>query len=116
MYGSPDLSVEARANGRATYSITVTFILPARNNRFFAIPVIGYLARLMLLIPHFVVLALIGMAVAFSQLVLWAPVLFAGRYPRWGYDLVGGYFRWYVRVMAYMYGLTDDYPPFRLSN
>jgi hypothetical protein len=69
-----------------------------------------------LLIPHLFVLALLGFAVALTQFFLWVPVLFGGVYPKWGYAFVGGYLRWSLRVMAYFYGLTDRYPPFRLTN
>ena len=51
-----------------------------------------------------------------AQVVLWLIVLLTGHYPRWGYGLVGGYIRWATRIMAFMFGLTDRYPPFRLKN
>jgi hypothetical protein len=56
------------------------------------------------------------MLVGLAMLILWIPVLFAGRYPRWGYALVGGWLRWQLRVNAFFLGLTDEYPPFRLSD
>ena len=115
MYGSPEIGTGLSVGGSG-YPIRLEIILPARNSRFFAIPIIGYLARWLLLIPHYFVLGFLGIGVALTQLFLWIPVLFGGRYPRWGYSFVGGYLRWNIRVLAYAYGLTDSYPPFRLSN
>jgi hypothetical protein len=42
-------------------------------------------------------------------------VLFTGQYPGWGFSLTAGTLRWTMRVYAYVYGLTDQYPPFSLS-
>lgn len=92
------------------HPVQVTFERPATNGRFWAIPVLGILARLVLLIPHLIVLYFVGMCVFAAVVILWIPVLVNGRYPAWGYRLVGGYIRWSARLSAYMYGLTDRYP------
>jgi Domain of unknown function (DUF4389) len=114
MYGSPAVG-QFRESQRSDYPVSVEFIIPAHNGRFWAIPLVGYLARVLVLIPHVVVMAFVSMLVFLAMLVLWIPVLFAGRYPRWGYALVGGWLRWQTRVNAFFLGLTDEYPPFRLS-
>jgi hypothetical protein len=114
MYGSPELG-QFREQ-RSSYPVQVDFIIPAHNSRFYALPVLGYVVRYLFLIPHLVVLAFLTFAVALLQLVLWIPVLIGGKYPRWGYSFVGGYVRWSTRLNAFMLGLTDAYPPFRLKN
>jgi hypothetical protein len=115
MYGSPAVG-QFREGQRSNYPVSVEFIIPAHNGRFWAIPLVGYLARALVLIPHLIVMLLVSILVGVAALILWIPVLFAGRYPRWGYELVGGYLRWNLRVNAFFLGLTDSYPPFRLSN
>jgi hypothetical protein len=52
-----------------------------------------------------------------SLLVLIAgcALLFSARYPRPLFDLVVGIHRWVYRVMAYVFLLRDEYPPFRLD-
>ena len=105
MYGSPAVG-QFRDVKTSDYPVSVQFIIPAHNGRFWAIPLVGVLARMLALIPHLIVMLL----------VLWIPVLFVGRYPRWGYALVGGWLRWQLRVNAFFLGLTDEYPPFRLSD
>jgi hypothetical protein len=110
LYGSPELGEFREGSNR--YPVQVHFIIPARNSRFYAFPLIGYLARLLLLVPHLLLLAVLGVIVWVLSLLLWIPVLFTGHYPKWGYAVVGGYLRWNVRTQAFFLGLTDAYPPF----
>jgi hypothetical protein len=84
-------------------------------NRLYAVPVVGIVIKMVMLIPHFVVLYLLGVVVGVLQLITWIPVLFNGQYPSWGHSLVGGYIRWTARIMAFGLGLTDIYPPFSLT-
>jgi len=88
---------------------------PESSSRFFAIPLLGILVKGIILIPHFIVLYVLGIVVALCQLVIWIPVLFTGTYPSWAYPLVSGYALWYTRMSAYLFGLTDSYPPFAFS-
>ena len=94
------------------YPVQVTYARPEFHQQFWAIPVIGILVKAIILIPHWIVLYILQLAVRCSLLILWIPVLLGGRYPLWGYALVGGTIRWTMRVQAYLLGLTDEYPPF----
>jgi hypothetical protein len=94
------------------YPVSVTFERPPRHSRFWAIPLLGILAKLIILIPHLILLYVLQAVVRLLQLILWIPVLFGGHYPLWGYALVGGTIRWSTRVTAFLFGLTDEYPPF----
>jgi hypothetical protein len=88
---------------------------PESSSRFWAIPLIGIFVKSIILIPHFIVLYVLGFVVGLCQLVIWIPVLFTGEYPSWGYQLVSGYVLWATRVYAYLLGLTDAYPPFSFT-
>jgi Domain of unknown function (DUF4389) len=88
---------------------------PAVSSRFFAIPIIGAFVRWALLIPHFIILYALSIAVGACQLVIWIPVLFTGQYPGWAFTLVAGTVLWATRVYAYLLGLTDTYPPFSFT-
>jgi hypothetical protein len=98
------------------HTIDVTFDESERQNRLWGIPFVGVWVRLIILIPHYIVLTLIGIVVAFMFLVSWAPVLFMGRQADVIVQWIGGFYRWAVRVGAYSLLLTGKYPPFRLDN
>jgi len=71
--------------------------------------------RLILAIPHFIVLFFIFVAWGFTTILAWFVILFSGSYPAGMYDFAVGSLRWLVRVEAYLLLLVDDYPPFSLS-
>ncbi len=75
------------------------------------IPVFGLLVRLLVLIPQFLVLSVLGLVVGLSLVVLWIPILLTGRYPGWAISLYGALFRYGTRVAAYMVFLPVPYPP-----
>jgi hypothetical protein len=70
--------------------------------------------RLILVIPHFIVLAVLGIAAALVVFVWVFVVLFTGRWTPGLRDFVVGVMRWNTRVSAYFLLLTDEYPPFSL--
>lgn len=71
--------------------------------------------RLLLIIPQWIALYLIGIAASVVIFIAWWAILFTGRYPRWAFNFVAGYVRWYTRVSGYYCLLTDKYPPFSLG-
>lgn len=74
------------------------------------------LVKWFLAIPHYIVLSLLGIVVLLCLIGAWFAILFTGHYPRALFDLVVGFNRWWLRVIAYAFILvTDQYPPFRLS-
>jgi len=73
------------------------------------------LVKWLFAIPHYVVLAVLWLAVIVAVVVAWFAILFTGRYPRALFDFVVGVGRWTLRVNAYAFLLvTDQYPPFSL--
>jgi len=97
------------------YPVNVSYDRAARINRLWGIPALGYVVRAILLIPHFILLWLIGILAALMTLVTWIPVLLLGRFPGWGYRWIGGLMGWATRVQAYLGLMTPTYPPFSLS-
>ncbi len=74
------------------------------------------LVKWFLVIPHFIVLAVLGIVALFAVVIAWFAILFTGRYPRGLFDFVVGLLRWGLRVQAYAFLLvTDRYPPFSMS-
>ena len=77
----------------------------------------------LLAIPHYLVVGFLqgGEGVFGAGLVTMLALfgatglLFKGRYPGDIFELVLGFNRWSIRVIAYSALMTDEYPPFRLS-
>jgi hypothetical protein len=97
------------------YPIMVRYDEGVRINRAWGIPIIGYIVRFIVLIPHFIVLWLLSILVWFLAWVVWIPVLLLGRQADLIYTILGGYYRWSLRVAAYMFLMVDKYPPFSLG-
>ncbi|MGD0880616.1 MAG: DUF4389 domain-containing protein [Acidimicrobiales bacterium] len=72
--------------------------------------------RLILVIPQFVVLAFVAVGAFFVIILGWFAALFTGRLPASFARFLLGYVRWYTRVQAYTFLLTDRYPPFSLDS
>ena len=74
------------------------------------------LVKWFLAIPHYIILIPLSIVALLCIIVAWLAILFTGRYPRDLFNLVVGVDRWWLRVDAYAFILvTDQYPPFRLS-
>ena len=75
----------------------------------------GLMLRQLAAIPHFIVLAFVGIAAFFIWFIVQWVILFVAGFPRGMWDIAAGYVRWYTRVTAYALGLVDRYPPFSFS-
>ena len=74
------------------------------------------LVKWLLAIPHYVVLAVLGVGALLTTVIAWFAIVFTGRYPHGMFQFVLGVIRWALRVEAYMWLLiTDRYPPFSLK-
>jgi hypothetical protein len=71
--------------------------------------------RIILVIPHFLVLAVLFIASFVVTVIAFFAVLFTGRWPAGMRDFVVNVWRWGLRVNTYFLLLTDEYPPFALS-
>ena len=78
--------------------------------------ILGFTIRAIILIPHFIVLWLIGIAAFVLIAFSWLPVLLLGRQSQLVYSVVGGWMRYGLRVTTYLMLLHDRYPPFSLGN
>jgi uncharacterized protein DUF4389 len=66
-------------------------------------------------IPHYLVLAVLGIASFVVLIIAFFAVIITGEWPEGLRNFFVGYFRWTYRVNAYVFLLTDDYPPFSLT-
>jgi hypothetical protein len=88
----------------------MAFAGPARQRR------VTVLLRLLMAIPHFLVLYVLAIAVEVVAVIAWFAGLFTGRLPAGLADFLTGWLRWSARVYAYVGLLTDEYPPFALAD
>jgi hypothetical protein len=70
------------------------------------------LLRLLLVIPQVVVVCFVSVAVLFVVVYGWFAALVLGRFPEPAARFVVQFLRWQLRVTAYLYLMTDRYPPF----
>ncbi len=68
-----------------------------------------------LVIPHVVVLIVLGVAATFAVIGAWFAILFTTRFPESLFTFLVGVNRWGLRVNAYAGFLRDEYPPFSLE-
>jgi hypothetical protein len=87
----------------------VAFAEPAEQSR------LTVLVRIILAIPHLVVLYILSIASEVVALICWFAALFTGRLPAGLADFQVGYLRWLTRFSAYLFLLTDAYPPFEFA-
>lgn len=63
-------------------------------------------------IPHGIILSLYAIAAVIVTIIAWWAILLYGSYPKGLFDFVVKFWRWNLRVSAYMGFFTDQYPPF----
>jgi uncharacterized protein DUF4389 len=96
--------------GDAPYPASITVVDPvAARDRV----TVGF--RLLLIIPHAIVLVFLMLAWWVTAVVAWFAILISGTYPEGLYTFGIGCLRWLLRVEAYGLLLVDEYPPFSFS-
>ena len=71
--------------------------------------------RLLLAVPHLVMLFFLAFAWFIATIVAWVSILVNGTYPPSLRPFCLGVMRWMLRVEAYLLLLVDAYPPFALD-
>ena len=85
-------------------------------NRILNFPLfIGTSIKALLLIPHFLIISLLSIALAVLWIVGPFGILFTGNYPGGLFNINVGANRWISRVYAYYYSTIDQYPRFSLD-
>jgi Domain of unknown function (DUF4389) len=68
--------------------------------------------RILLLIPHAIVLYIFSIIAFIAVVIAWFAALFTGRVPDGLHNFIAGFMRYYVRVGAYGAILANPFPPF----
>lgn len=72
--------------------------------------------RPILAVPHLLALVAIGLLALPVAVAGWTAALVTGRLPRGVADVLSGVLRFQTRLVAYLFLLTDVYPPFSLRD
>ena len=96
------------------YAVDLQVDYPEASSRGWAAATI-FLIRFIALIPHFIVLLILGFFTGITFLVAQVIVLSTGSFPAGLHDFMSGVVRWQARVYCFALGLTDKYPPFGLD-
>ena len=91
------------------YPVTYEVDYPERLSRW------KIFVKWLFVIPNLIVLSVLVFAYEVTLLIAWFAILFTGRYPKGLFNFAVGVTRWNLRVTAYLYLMTDKYPPFSLS-
>jgi hypothetical protein len=95
--------------GQAEWLPALDITPPARQRRW------TVLLRLLLLVPQFIVLVILGIVTFFAAIAAWFAALALGRLPDWAEPYLSGYVAYTTRVYASLYLLVDSYPPFSFT-
>ena len=91
------------------------FAYPKSPGAFFAIPILGGIARGILLIPFAIYSQIISNGAKVGVVGSSVPVLLNGRYPDSTFELARDAHRVSLSAMAYFAGISDKYPSFKIS-
>ncbi len=89
-----------------SYPVTFEADYPGEMARF------APLYKWLLAIPNLIVLVFVAIVAILLWFISWFAILFTGTFPKGMFDFIVGTHRWSVRLNAYVYLLTDKYPPF----
>lgn len=95
--------------GDASYPVRLDLEYPTSLSRWMIF------IKWILIIPHAFILGVLGIAQYICVFIAFFAILITGNYPRSLFDFVTGALRWTYRVSAYIYFMTDRYPPFSLE-
>ena len=90
----------------SNYPVTYTQDPPEKRSR------LTVFFRALMVIPLAIWCFFYGIAFLVVVVIAWFAIVFTGRWPAGLYDFAAGFTRFSSRVFAYLYLITDAYPPF----
>lgn len=98
------------------FPVTLEVDYPENLNRILNFPLfIGYFIKLILLIPHLIIIVFLALVAMIVLFIAQFAILFTGSFPEGMHGFMVGVGRWSTRITAYTVALTDKYPPFSLD-
>jgi Domain of unknown function (DUF4389) len=101
----------------ASYPVRFSVRYPESLNPILNLPLfIGTMIKTILLIPHLIILWLLGAVAGVVVLIGTIVILFTGSFPPGLFIFVVGVQRWVARSYSYLLSLRDEYPPFSMES
>lgn len=97
------------------YPVAFPVSRPQNPSRGWAVAGLLLFPKLVMAIPHIIVLAVLGIGAAIAGWVGFLIAAFTGSLPTGLQDFLAGVVQWNLRFLAWLSGLTDEYPPFSLE-
>jgi hypothetical protein len=88
---------------------------PDKPARGWAVAGLLFVPKVIMAIPHIIVLFFLGVAALIAMWVGYLIAAFTGSLPTGLQDFMAGVLQWDLRVAAWFTGLSDEYPPFSLD-
>jgi Domain of unknown function (DUF4389) len=98
------------AEPNPAYPVRVDIDYPERLSRLLIF------VKWLLAFPHYVVLFFLAIGAYVVLIISWFAVIIMGQYPQGMFNYMVGVMRWGMRVGAYVFLMTDKYPPFSLED
>src|SRR4051794_4066378 len=73
------------------------------------------LIKWLILLPHYIAITVLAIGALFAYIIAFFAVLFTRKYPEGIFNYIVGVGRWGYRITAYLFLMTDEYPPFSLD-
>lgn len=109
-------TAEKKQNASKNIYPTLTIHKNTNPSKFYAIPLVGFLVKMVLLIPIFIEALILGLIFFFVWIINSFVILFTGKYWNTAYDFFLGLMQFSTKLYLYIYGLIDKYPGFSLSS
>jgi hypothetical protein len=97
------------------YPVRLYVMRPSAQSKLLNFPFFGWLVRLVIGLPHLIMIYLLQVVAMGSWWMCMWGILFTGRYPRGLFKLNVGVLRWYMGYYCYMFSLYDEFPPLDLD-
>ncbi|MFC1671242.1 DUF4389 domain-containing protein, partial [Spirochaetota bacterium] len=101
--------------GNIDYPLQMDMKYSMRYSKLLAVLRFSILGILLVLLPHLIILSLLSIVVPIIFIVGNICVLVIGKWPYFLFDFYNRYFRYLTRITAYLIGLVDTYPSFKLN-
>ncbi len=98
------------------YPVDITVKYPTNSSRLLMLAGALIFVKFIMLIPHFIILALLNFVSGFVLYLAALIVLITGKYPLGIFTFGKGIIRWQTRVNGWIMGFEDKYPPFTFGS